>query len=463
MARDNLNCIIWTRVAFATGLLAVIAIGTSFATVAIAQDTIAPSLAPTVVPAPVGHRQPRPSDLPPSVQREEQVGGPAQGTAPKNASKKQRIVGERGSNAVPAFDAKETCQATEVAAVFSGRNLDTCINSEEATRDQLKKSWSEFSAADRAECVSASKIGGLPSYVELLTCLEMERDVERIHATSPETTGVGGANDSHRKRHARQQQMPAPQQGKTTSAGVSRNEIREIQRALGRKGYYTGRADGIFGPWTKRALRQFQQAQQLPITGEMDDRSLAALRQSDDQGNRASQSDQPAVDQKGQSSPSNQSGSLSQRLNAPNQSDDQGKRASQSDQPAVDKKGSPDQERSAGSKSSGQQETSGQSSPSNQSSSLSQRPNAPNQSDDQGKRASQRDQPAVDQKGSPDQERSAGSKSSGQQETSGQSSPGNHSSSLSQEPNAPSEPIAGEGAKRSWWQWWQSLWQRLWR
>jgi len=151
-----------------------------------------------------------------------------------------------------------------VAAVFPGRNLDTCINSEEATRDQLKKGWSEFPAADRAECVSASKIGGLPSYVELLTCLQMAWDVERRRATSPETTAVGGANDLHRKRHARQQQMPAPQEGKTTR---------------------------------------------------------------------------------------------------------------------VDQKGSPDQERSAGSKSNGRQETSGQSSPSNQSSGLSQRPNAPNQSD----------------------------------------------------------------------------------
>ena len=79
MARENLKCIMHARVALAIGLLAVIAAGTSFATVAIAQDTVTPSLAPSVLPAPVGHRQPRLSDLPPSVQREEQVSGPAQG------------------------------------------------------------------------------------------------------------------------------------------------------------------------------------------------------------------------------------------------------------------------------------------------------------------------------------------------------------------------------------------------
>ena len=156
MARDNLKCITCARVVPAACLLALIAAGTSFATVAVAQDTVTPSLAPTILPAPVGHRQPRQSDLPPSVQREEQGSGAAQGnvSAHDNASTKPRIMGERASSAVPAFNAKETCQGTEIAAVFPGRNIEACIKSEEATRDQLKKRWSEFPAADQAECVS---------------------------------------------------------------------------------------------------------------------------------------------------------------------------------------------------------------------------------------------------------------------------------------------------------------------
>lgn len=202
MARDNLKCITCARVVPAAWLLALIAAGTSFATVAVAQDTVTPSLAPTILPAPVGHRQPRLSDLPPSVQREEQGSGAIQGnvSAHDNASTRPRIMGKRASSAVPAFNAKETCQGTEIAAVFPGRNIEACIKSEEATRDQLKKRWSEFPAADQAECVSASKIGGSPSYIDLLTCLELARDVERLRSTSPETTGVGDANDSRPKR-----------------------------------------------------------------------------------------------------------------------------------------------------------------------------------------------------------------------------------------------------------------------
>jgi hypothetical protein len=45
------------------------------------------------------------------------------------------------------------------------------------------------------------------------------------------------------------------------------------------------------------------------------------------------------------------------------------------------------------------------------------------------------------------------------QETSGQRSPDSQSNTLNQKSNAPEEPIAGEGAKRSWW---HSLWERLW-
>jgi hypothetical protein len=218
MARDNLKCIMDARVAFTTGLLAVIAAATSFATVAIAQDT--PSLAPTVLPAPVGHRQPRPSDLPPSLQREEQGNGPAQGGeqreeqgngpaqdnafARKHAGSKKRIKGEQARNVVPAFDTKKSCQEADVAAVVSGRTRETCLQSEEAARNQLTKSWGEFSAADKAECAYTAQIG-TPSYADLLTCLEMRQDVLKLRETSPETTGVettgdGGANSSRRKR-----------------------------------------------------------------------------------------------------------------------------------------------------------------------------------------------------------------------------------------------------------------------
>ena len=56
------------------------------------------------------------------------------------------------------------------------------MQSEQAVREELKKEWSTFSAADKQHCVSLAKTGGESSYTELLTCLEMARDVRAMRA-----------------------------------------------------------------------------------------------------------------------------------------------------------------------------------------------------------------------------------------------------------------------------------------
>ena len=44
------------------------------------------------------------------------------------------------------------------------------------------KAWSSFVLADRTHCVNETTMGGLSSYTELLTCLEMARDVRALRA-----------------------------------------------------------------------------------------------------------------------------------------------------------------------------------------------------------------------------------------------------------------------------------------
>src|SRR5262249_8157317 len=53
--------------------------------------------------------------------------------------------------------------------------------SEQATREQIKKEWSTFSASDKSHCVALAKTGGESSYTELITCMEMARDVRKLH------------------------------------------------------------------------------------------------------------------------------------------------------------------------------------------------------------------------------------------------------------------------------------------
>ena len=74
----------------------------------------------------------------------------------------------------PEFNVEPTCRAV-AARAMSGSPAKACLRSEKDARQQLKEQWSQFTAGDRSRCLSLSTMGGIPSYVELLTCLEISR------------------------------------------------------------------------------------------------------------------------------------------------------------------------------------------------------------------------------------------------------------------------------------------------
>jgi len=59
--------------------------------------------------------------------------------------------------------------------------------------------------------------------------------------------------------------------------GYSSIEV-NVQRALSRKGYYTGPIDGDIGPGTRSAIRTYQDDQGLRVTGRIDSALLRTLR-----------------------------------------------------------------------------------------------------------------------------------------------------------------------------------------
>jgi hypothetical protein len=73
-----------------------------------------------------------------------------------------------------------------------------CIESERAVREQLIKQWSSFLVDDRTHCISETTMGGESSYTELLTCLEMARDVRvmRAEASAPSRKSTTRASSS---------------------------------------------------------------------------------------------------------------------------------------------------------------------------------------------------------------------------------------------------------------------------
>ena len=54
-------------------------------------------------------------------------------------------------------------------------------------------------------------------------------------------------------------------------------QVRQVQQKLNDMGYHAGSVDGVLGPQTESALRQFQQARNLDATGHIDSNTLAAL------------------------------------------------------------------------------------------------------------------------------------------------------------------------------------------
>jgi hypothetical protein len=81
---------------------------------------------------------------------------------------------------LPKLDVTASCNAAARGAISVGRDKESCLADERAAEATLNQSWSKYSAADKTQCVGNVKTGGPPSYVELLSCLEIMRDAKEI-------------------------------------------------------------------------------------------------------------------------------------------------------------------------------------------------------------------------------------------------------------------------------------------
>jgi hypothetical protein len=86
----------------------------------------------------------------------------------------------RAAEGVPDMDMEPSCKAAETAATILGRTGANCRSDEKSAKETVGREWQSFSAADRNHCRSLVNMGGPPSYVEFLSCLEMSRDARQI-------------------------------------------------------------------------------------------------------------------------------------------------------------------------------------------------------------------------------------------------------------------------------------------
>jgi hypothetical protein len=85
---------------------------------------------------------------------------------------------------VPDLDIARECRSETQDG--SGYDLNHCIADETEARRQIQDEWASFLEEDKRGCMQETMTAGERSYVELLTCLEMARDVRHAEADVPQ-------------------------------------------------------------------------------------------------------------------------------------------------------------------------------------------------------------------------------------------------------------------------------------
>lgn len=87
------------------------------------------------------------------------------------------------SDTLPNFDIARECRFESESTKAFVR----CSQDEADALQQLKIEWPRSPRTDRNACFTETTVAGFASYVELLICLEMARDVskERANASAP--------------------------------------------------------------------------------------------------------------------------------------------------------------------------------------------------------------------------------------------------------------------------------------
>ncbi|MGD0184816.1 MAG: hypothetical protein ABSC25_06140 [Roseiarcus sp.] len=78
------------------------------------------------------------------------------------------------ASSLPTIDIESTCRSARTAALPEDQSAayDSCMRDERDAREKLRSDWTKYSADAHAAC---AETGGFSlSYVELLTCLEMQ-------------------------------------------------------------------------------------------------------------------------------------------------------------------------------------------------------------------------------------------------------------------------------------------------
>jgi hypothetical protein len=78
--------------------------------------------------------------------------------------------------ALPKFDVAPSCGTavaiTQAMRLIRSQDYSTCMKGEETAQQELAQIWAQYKAQNRDVCVAQAQVGGTPSYVEVVACLQ---------------------------------------------------------------------------------------------------------------------------------------------------------------------------------------------------------------------------------------------------------------------------------------------------
>jgi peptidoglycan hydrolase-like protein with peptidoglycan-binding domain len=99
-------------------------------------------------------------------------------------------------------------------------------------------------------------------------------------AVLPACSMFGGGSHSSAgssSNYAATQPPPPPPQVAAEQQPLTPDTVREVQQSLQQQGLYKSRIDGVWGPGTQAAVRNYQQQHNMTATGQLDQQTLASL------------------------------------------------------------------------------------------------------------------------------------------------------------------------------------------
>jgi hypothetical protein len=100
-------------------------------------------------------------------------------------------IGLAVADSPPKLNAGPSCDAAAQGAISLGRDKEACMGDEREAEDVLTKNWSQYTRAHKTQCVGMTSKGGPPSYVELISCLDIMKDAAAINKADPSFGNFG--------------------------------------------------------------------------------------------------------------------------------------------------------------------------------------------------------------------------------------------------------------------------------